>query len=80
MPVAERVSAGTLSRKAIAAPTKSRNSGAGRVGRDLNSGWNYVCGAGGDGGCEDAGAQQMLMVRVRRLARLVMPRVSMMVV
>ena len=25
-----------------AAPTKSRKSGAGRVGRDLNSGWNWL--------------------------------------
>ena len=42
---ARRAAARTPSRepaRSSAAPTKSRKSGAGRVGRDLNSGWNWL--------------------------------------
>src|SRR5262249_35925304 len=41
----QAVAAGTACRvcaRSRAAPTNSRNSGAGRVGRDLNSGWNWL--------------------------------------
>src|SRR5690606_1025923 len=40
IPPAARAPAGTLSRRATAAPTKLQNSGCARIGRPLNPGWN----------------------------------------
>ena len=49
-----------------AAPTKSRNSGAGRVGRDLNSGWNWLATNHGWSGQLHDLDQPALLERARR--------------